>query len=147
MRVDKKAKTGYTAGCFDMFHTGHLNVLRRAKSRCDRLVVGVNSDAAMYKYKKRYPIMPEKDRKEIVESIKYVDEVILVDNTDKVYAYETIKFDKIFVGDDHRGEPDWVKLEEYLKLHDSVVEYFMYTKHVSSTKLRIALENLLETYS
>lgn len=136
MMNEPKKIIGYTAGCFDMFHVGHLNILEQAKKYCDYLVVGVNSDEAMYGYKNKYPIIPGEERKSIVAAIKYVDEVVDVDNTDKIYAYNKLKFDIIFVGDDHKNDRKWIKLERDLSSFGVQVKYFKYTKHISSSILR-----------
>ena len=127
---------GYTAGVYDMFHIGHLNLLKRAKEKCDYLIVGVNSDNATYSYKDKYPVIPENERCEIVGAISYVDEVVLVDNTDKIYAYEKFKPDMIIVGDDHKNEPKWKDTDSYLRQRGSEVVFLPYTEHTSSTKLR-----------
>jgi glycerol-3-phosphate cytidylyltransferase len=132
-------RIGYTAGCYDLFHIGHMNLLRRAKEACDYLIVGVNSDEAMYSYKKKRPVIPEDERVSIVRGLRCVDEVVLVTDTDKYEAYKKHKYDVIFVGDDHKGEPKWVELEKKLAKKGSRVHYFGYTKHISSSKLR---ENL-----
>lgn len=128
--------TGYTAGVYDMFHVGHLNLLKNAKKQCDYLIVGVNTDSATYGYKQKYPVIPEEERREIVEAIKFVDEVVLVENTDKIYAYETYKPDFIIVGDDHKNEPKWRVVDDYLRQRGSRVVFLPYTEHTSSTKLR-----------
>lgn len=127
---------GYTAGVYDMFHIGHLNLLKRAKEHCDYLIVGINSDEATYRYKQKYPVIPMEERLAIVEAIRYVDEVVRVDNTDKIYAYERFKPDVIIVGDDHKNEPKWQEIDIYLREHGAKVEFLSYTKHISSTILR-----------
>ncbi len=132
-------KIGYTAGCYDLFHIGHMNLLRRAKQKCDYLIVGVNADEAMYSYKQKYPVIPEGERIDIVAGLKCVDEVVLVTNTDKIGAYNKHEYDVIFVGSDHKDEPKWKKLEKDLLKVGSKVHYFDYTSHVSSTKLRATL--------
>jgi len=88
--MPKKYKVGYTAGVFDLFHIGHLNILKRAKEYCDYLIVAVSTDELVQEYKKRKPIFPYEERKAIVESIKYVDEVVPQYNRDKIAAYENI---------------------------------------------------------
>ena len=94
---------GYTQGTFDMFHVGHLNLLQNAKARCDYLVVGVNSDALVSEYKKKAVIVPLEERVAIVEAIRYVDEVIRTDTLDKTDAWNRVKFQKLFIGDDWKG--------------------------------------------
>ncbi|GHU06809.1 hypothetical protein FACS189431_0330 [Alphaproteobacteria bacterium] len=136
---DQKGVIGYTAGCYDMFHIGHMNVLRNAKKKCDYLVVGVNSDEAMYSYKKKYPIISAEERMEIVRNIKCVDEVVEATDTDKMKAYKKHKFDVIFVGDDHKGESKWNELERKLEKYGSKVHYLPHTDGTSSTLLREVL--------
>lgn len=127
---------GYTAGVYDMFHIGHLNLLMRAKEHCNYLIVGVNSDEATYGYKQKYPVIPEDHRLSIVAAIKYVDEAIKVDNVNKIYAYEKFKPDVIIVGDDHKNEEKWQQLDSYLRQRGSKVVFLPYTNDVSSTILR-----------
>ena len=143
MGSSEKKIIGYTAGVYDMFHIGHLNILENAKQNCDYLIVGVNSDEASYSYKSKYPIIPEDERMEIVSAIKYVDEVVRVDNTDKKYAHEKYHYDIIFVGDDHKGEPRWQELDEYLARRGAKVFYIPYTKHISSSKLTEIIDRML----
>jgi len=133
---------GYTTGVFDLFHIGHLNVLRRAKLECDYLIVGVTTDELAESRKKKRPIIPFNERLEIVAHIDFVDEVVPQTNMDKMEAYQNLKFDKMFVGDDWKGSESWTKLEkEFAKLGVEII-YFPYTQHTSSTKLREVLEKL-----
>ena len=127
-----------------MFHVGHLNLLQRARQKCDYLIVGVNSDEAMFSYKKKYPVIPEGERMAIIAALECVDEVVLVDNTDKMHAYGLHEYDVIFVGDDHKSEQKWIELEEKLSKKGSRVHYFNYTPHISSTKLRTKLNGLIK---
>lgn len=129
-------KIGYTAGCYDMFHIGHLNILRRAKKQCDYLIVGINSDKLMYSYKGKCPIIPEAERMEIVREMPYVDDVVLVDIQDKMAAYKKHGYDVIFVGSDHKGEAKWAKLERDLERKNAKVIYLPHTDGVSSTQIR-----------
>lgn len=133
---------GYTAGVFDMFHIGHLNILKKAKEGCDYLIVGVNSDEATYGYKNKRPVIPLNERMAIVKSIRYVDEVVRVDNVDKIFAYEKFKFDLIFVGDDHKTEQKWQDIDCTLRRFGSKVVFMPYTQHISSTKLRDIISTL-----
>ena len=138
----REGKTiGYTAGCYDMFHIGHLNIIEKAKRYCDYLIVGVNSDESMYAYKNKYPLISESERMRVISALKDVDEVSLVTDTDKIVAYNKHRYDVIFVGDDHKGESKWIKLEKDLKKKGSKVHYFGYTPSTSSTMLRSALED------
>ncbi|QBY03705.1 glycerol-3-phosphate cytidylyltransferase [Thalassotalea sp. HSM 43] len=135
-------KIGYTTGVFDMFHIGHLNVLKRAKLECDYLIVGVTSDELCMSAKNKQPIIPFQERMEIVENIKFVDEVVPQMNYDKMEAWNNYKFDRMFVGDDWKGTDKWNKIEqEFAKLGCEIV-YFPYTSHTSSTKLRNVLDKI-----
>lgn len=137
----KKYKIGYTTGVFDMFHIGHLNLLRRAKEQCEHLIVGVSTDELVRSYKNKSPIIPFNERKEIIEAVKYVDEVIPQENRDKISAFQKIGFDAMFVGDDWKGNSLFVEVEKYLKGKGVDVVYFKYTDGTSSTILREKLLN------
>lgn len=132
----KKYKTGYTTGVFDMFHIGHLNILRQAKELCEHLIVGVSTDELVQSYKNKTPIIPFSERKAIVEACRYVDEVIAQTDRDKIAAYERLKFDVMFVGDDWKGKPLFMEVEKYLNAHGAGVVYFPYTQGTSSSILR-----------
>jgi len=141
MDIQKKYKKGYTAGVYDMFHVGHLNILEKSKEMCEYLVVGVTTDE-LAEYKNKIPIVPYNERKEIVGAIKYVDEVVDQETMDKMVAWEKIHFDVMFVGDDWKGTDKWNKIEEELKKANVDVVYFPYTKGTSSTVLREKLLNI-----
>ena len=132
----KKYRVGYTTGVFDMFHIGHLNILRRAKEQCDYLIVGVSTDELVKEYKNKTPIIPFEERAEIVQSIDCVDRVIAQENRDKYEAWRELKFDVMFVGDDWKGKPLFIKVEEEFKKVGVDVVYFPYTNDTSSTILR-----------
>lgn len=132
----KKYKTGYTTGVFDMFHIGHLNILRKAKELCEHLIVGVSTDELVLSYKNKLPIIPFEERKAIVEACRYVDEVRPQADRDKISAYEHLKFDVMFVGDDWQGNPLFVEVEKHLNRHGAAVVYFPYTQGTSSSILR-----------
>lgn len=138
----KKYRVGYTTGVFDMFHIGHLNILRRAKEQCDYLIVGVSTDELVKEYKNKTPIIPFEERAEIVQSIDCVDRVIAQENRDKYEAWRELKFDVMFVGDDWKGKPLFIKVEEEFKKVGVDVVYFPYTKDTSSTILREKLNVL-----
>ncbi|WP_270535163.1 adenylyltransferase/cytidyltransferase family protein [Phocaeicola massiliensis] len=127
---------GYTTGVFDMFHIGHLNILKRAKEQCDYLIVGVSTDELVQSYKNKLPIIPYAERSAIVEAIKYVDKVVPQKNRDKIAAFNEFKFNKMFVGDDWKGKPLFVEVEEYLNKNGAEVVYFPYTQGTSSSILR-----------
>ena len=138
----KKYRVGYTTGVFDMFHIGHLNILRRAKEQCEYLIVGVSTDELVKEYKNKTPIIPFEERAEIVQSIDCVDRVIAQENRDKYEAWRELKFDVMFVGDDWKGKPLFIKVEEEFKKVGVDVVYFPYTKNTSSTILREKLNVL-----
>ena len=127
---------GYTTGVFDMFHIGHLNILKRAKEQCDYLIVGVSTDELVQSYKNKLPIIPYAERSAIVEAIKYVDKVVPQKNRDKIAAFNEFKFNKMFVGDDWKGKQLFVEVEEYLNKNGAEVVYFPYTQGTSSSILR-----------
>lgn len=127
---------GYTTGVFDMFHIGHLNILKKAKEQCDYLIVGVSTDELVKKTKHKTPIIPYEERKEILSAIKYVDKVVPQINKDKIAAYNKYKFDIMFVGDDWKGSELFTKCEVELNKRGSKVVYFPYTQGTSSTILR-----------
>lgn len=132
----KKYKIGYTTGVFDMFHIGHLNILRKAKEQCDILVVGVTTDALCYKRKKKHPVICEKDRIAIVSAIKYVDKVILQTTMDKVSAVKELHASAVFVGSDWKGTEAWKRYEKEFASIDCEVIYLDHTDGISSTILR-----------
>ena len=133
-------KIGYTTGVFDLFHIGHLNILRNAKLECDHLIVGITTDELSLTEKGRKPVIPFSERMAIVESIKYVDSVLPQVNYDKIEAWNNIKFNIMFVGDDWQGTEKWNTLEEeFLKLGVKI-SYFPYTQHTSSSRIRKILD-------
>lgn len=133
---------GYTTGVFDLFHVGHLNILRRAKEQCRYLVVGVSTDELVQSYKYRAPVIPFVERVEILRAIRYVDEVIPQYSLDKRDAVSRVQFDVLFVGDDWKGTPQWTALGEYFRGIDIDIVYFPYTGHTSSTLLAEAVRRL-----
>ena len=133
---NKKYKIGYTQGTYDMFHIGHLNLLRNARTQCERLIVGINSDALVQRYKNKTPVIDEHNRAEIVRELRCVDEVIICDTLDKTSAWNLVHFDAIFIGDDWKGNARWAKTETELAPLGAVVVYLKHTEGVSSTLLR-----------
>lgn len=132
----KKYKIGYTTGVYDMFHIGHLNILRRAKEQCDFLIVGVSTDEVVETYKHKTPVIPFEERIEIVKAIKYVDKVIPQTTMDKYVAWEQEHFNVIFHGDDWKNSAMYNEMEEKLKNVGVEFVYFPYTKGISSTILK-----------
>lgn len=127
---------GYASGVFDLFHVGHLNLLRAASENCDRLIVGVASDEYVHDFKGITPVIPYEERAEIVSHLRFVDEVIMDRSADKTIAWCDRPFHVIFKGDDWRGSPKGLKLEADMARVGARVQYFPYTLHTSSTRLR-----------
>lgn len=141
MMNNKRYKIGYTTGVYDMFHIGHLNILRRAKGLCDYLVVGVTTDELCYKRKHKYPIICETERLEIVQAIRYVDQAIFQTNMDKVSAAQRLGADVVFVGSDWKNTPSWLAYEKELKKINCDVIYLDHTDGISSSILRKKLND------
>lgn len=137
----KKYKIGYTTGVFDLFHIGHLNILKRSKELCEYLIVGVTTDD-LVSYKNKKAFIPFDERREIVSSIKYVDQVVTQDNMDKMLAWKKYNFDVMFVGSDWKGTQKWNELEKSFSSIGVDIVYFEYTKGTSSTELREALKKI-----
>ena len=135
-------RVGYAAGAFDLFHVGHLNILRHAREHCDRLVAGVVSDEMLRAVKGIEPVIPTAERAEIVRSIMYVDDVYIETNPTKLEAWQDVHFTHFFKGDDWRGTEKGLLLERELATVGVEVVYFPYTAHTSSTTLRRALDVL-----
>lgn len=129
---------GYTTGVFDLFHIGHLNILKNARGMCDRLIVGVTVDE-LVKYKHKTAVIPFPERIEIVRSIRYVDAAIPQESLDKFEAWGKLKFNILFVGDDWYGDPNWKAMEKRFSECGVQIVYFPYTKNTSSTLLNDAL--------
>lgn len=134
---------GYTAGAFDLFHIGHLNLLKRAKEQCDYLIVGVTTDELIKNTKKHSPIIPFEERIEIIKYCKLVDEVTIQDDLDKIKAWEKYHYNILFSGDDWKNTPRWEGYEKELEKRNAKVIYFPYTKTTSSTLLTKALQEII----
>lgn len=134
--MSKKIIVGYTTGVFDMFHIGHLNIIKRAKEQCDYLIVGVSTDELVQQEKSKTPIIPFEDRCEIVESLKYVDKVVPQVNKNKFEAWQKYGFQKMFVGSDWKGTPQWQEYERQFSPVGVEIVYLEYTEGISSTVLR-----------
>jgi glycerol-3-phosphate cytidylyltransferase len=129
---------GYTTGVYDLFHIGHLNLLKNAKGMCDKLIVGVTVDE-LVAYKGKKAMIPFEDRIEIVRSIKYVDAAVPQYDMDKLAACKKLGADILFVGDDWYGTEKWQKYEEEFAREGIKIVYFPYTKGISSTQITKAL--------
>ena len=135
-----KYKIGYTTGVFDMFHIGHLNILRRAKEMCDYLIVGVSTDELVKSYKDKYPVIPFEQRIQIVQAIRYVDKVVPQMSMDKIQAWHDLHFDVMFHGDEWKGTPLYNSYEiEFAKV-GATIEYLSHTEGISSSILRNTIE-------
>ncbi|MGO1538769.1 MAG: adenylyltransferase/cytidyltransferase family protein [Leucobacter sp.] len=133
-------RIGYAAGAFDLFHVGHLNLLRQARKSCDFLIAGVVSDEMLIQVKGVNPVIPTAERADIVRHISFVDEVYVENKPDKMDAWRDVGFNRFFKGDDWRGTGKALKLErEFARVGVKIV-YFPYTAHTSSTVLRRALD-------
>lgn len=139
----KKYKIGFIQGTFDLFHIGHLNLFERAKNECEYLIVGVNSDELVENYKHKTPVINVLERMRIVEALRVVDRVVLMNDRDKIKAAKEYNFDVIFMGDDWKGTDFYKKAEEDLKAVGVSIVYFPYTKSTSST----ILTNFIKAYS
>jgi glycerol-3-phosphate cytidylyltransferase len=135
-------RIGYAPGAYDLFHVGHLNILRHAKGHCDYLIAGVVSDDMCELAKGRPPVIPLAERLEIVSHITYVDEAVAELVPDKLQAWETLRFDVLFKGDDWRGTAKGQKLEHDFAQVGVEVVYFPYTMHTSSSMLRKVLATI-----
>ncbi len=134
--MPKKYRIGYTDGVYDLFHTGHLNMIETAKRQCDHLIVGVHGDEVVESYKHRRPIIHEEGRRRILASIAEVDEAVITRFRDKMKLWEMYHFDVIFIGDDWKGTERWNKFEKELAKVGVDVVYVPYTKGISTTEIR-----------
>ena len=132
----KKYKIGYTTGVFDMFHIGHLNILRRAKEQCEYLIVGVTTDELCSARKNKNPVINQQDRMEIVSAIKYVDRVVSQSDMDKLRAVKEYGAEAVFVGSDWKGTAAWDNYEKQFAEVGCDAVYLEHTDGVSSTILR-----------
>lgn len=140
--MKKKYNRGYISGTFDLFHIGHLNIIRRAKEYCDYLIVGVNTDELVMQHKRKTPVIPFEERLSIIESLKYVDYVIPQKTWDKKEELKDIKFDVMFAGDDWKGTDKYNKLEKEFSELGVDIQFFPYTIGTSSTMLTEVLNKI-----
>ncbi|MDE6025512.1 MAG: adenylyltransferase/cytidyltransferase family protein [Lachnospiraceae bacterium] len=131
-----KKIVGYTQGTYDMFHIGHLNLLKNAKRHCDYLIVGINTDELVASYKEKRPIIPLDERVAIVRAIEYVDEVVVTTTLDKMEMWDILRFDEIYIGDDWKGNARWEETGRVLEKVGARLVFLPYTKDTSSTLLR-----------
>lgn len=135
---------GYTTGVYDMFHIGHLNLLRRAKEQCDFLIVGVSTDELVQKEKNKTPIITFKERVEIIKELRCVDMVVPQYNKNKVEAWNEYHFDKMFVGSDWKDTPQWDLIEKQFAPLGVEIVYLPHTDGISSTILTEVVKKHLD---
>lgn len=141
-----KIRVGYTCGVYDLFHVGHLNLFERCKKQCDYLIVGVCDDEYVRNVKNKEPVIGENDRARIVQALKCVDEVHIINTevtVDKSLAKSKFNYNLLFVGDDWKGTPRFIETERRFKEEKADVEivFLPYTKEVSTTMLKNKIEN------
>ncbi len=138
---EKRFQKGYIMGVFDLFHVGHLNLVKRAKEQCAELVVGVLSDELVMEQKAHEPFFSLEERMRILSAVRYVDEVVAVTDPalSKVAEWERIRFDVLFSGNDYEGNPMWEYEKKELEKRGATIVFFPYTKGTSSTLIRKAL--------
>lgn len=142
--AEKKYKIGYTTGVYDMFHIGHLNIIKRAKEQCEYLIVGVSTDELVESYKKKTPVINFEDRCAIVESIKYVDKVVPQVTMNKMEAYKSLKFDALFHGNDWQGSTMYNKIVDDFSEVGVDVVFLPHTEGISSSLLKERLDKIYE---
>ena len=144
-RERKKYHIGYVSGVFDLFHIGHINMLRRAKEQCDFLIAAVTPDEYVRNHKQRDPFIPFEERLEVVRSCKYVDEAVEVPYkyAGTVEAFRKYHFDVQFCGSDYLNDPWWLEQQQYLRQHGADLVFFQYTEQTSSTKIKALIDQKL----
>lgn len=144
--MDKNVVIGYTTGVYDMFHIGHLNLIKRAKEQCDYLIVGVSTDELVQKEKNKTPVIPYEERAEIVAAIRYVDKVVPQLDKNKMEAWRKYHFNKMFVGSDWKGTPQWNQFERQFEPNGVEIIYLPHTDGVSSTMLTGVIKDILDEH-
>ncbi len=134
--MQKKYKIGYTTGVFDLFHVGHLNILRRAKEMCEYLIVGVSTDEVVRSYKEHGPVIPYEERAAIVAAIRYVDRVVPQTGLNKVDAFHELHFDALFHGSDWQNSPLYNEVSKTMAALGVEMVFLPHTEGVSSTEIR-----------
>lgn len=137
---------GYTTGVYDMFHIGHLNIIQRAKEQCDFLIVGVSTDELVQSEKGKTPVIPFVERCAIVSALRDVDRVVAQPDKNKLAAWEKYHFDKMFVGSDWQGTPQWKRFEEQFAPLGVEIVYLPHTDGISSTKLTEVIKDILDEH-
>ena len=142
--MEKKYKVGYTTGVFDLFHIGHLNLIRNAKELCEYLIVGVSTDECAYEYKRKKPIIPFSERFEILKAIRFVDQVVPQTTMNKMDAWRNLKFNVLFHGDDWKNTALYENYENEFKEIGVQVVYLPHTKGTSSTEVSKKIYEFME---
>ena len=137
---------GYTTGVYDMFHIGHLNVIKSAKEQCDYLIVGVSTDELVQHDKAKTPVIPYEERAAIVSAIRYVDEVVPQSDKNKLEAWKKYHFNKMFVGSDWKDTPQWKSFEEQFAPLGVEIVYLPHTDGISSTDLTKLIKGMLDEH-
>lgn len=137
---------GYTTGVYDMFHIGHLNIIRRAREQCDYLIVGVSTDELVHYEKQKTPVIPYEERAAIIAALKYVDMVVPQTDKNKLGAWEKYHFNKMFVGSDWQGTTQWERYEEQLRPLGVDIVYLPHTDGISSSKLTAVIKHILDEH-
>lgn len=131
----KSCTIGYLEGTFDLFHVGHLNFIEEAKAKCDYLLVGVYSDEVVNSYKGHYPIIPCKDRIRIIKALKNVDSVHLLNERDKINAYQKYNYSILFMSTDWKHTPEYAHLEDTLRKYNVNVIWIPYLQGISTSRI------------
>lgn len=141
----EKYKVGYMAGVYDLFHVGHLNLIRRARESCEHLIVGVLTDEEVMRWKPTRPFVPFEERIEIIRAVRYVDEAIMVnsENIDRLDSWKQLHFDCQFSGSDYANNPGWLADQQKLREVGSDIVFFPYTETTCSTNLRSLIQQKL----
>jgi glycerol-3-phosphate cytidylyltransferase len=142
LEIAAMIRIGYAPGAYDLFHMGHLNLLRRAKERCDFLIAGVVADEMLIQHKKVTPVIPLAERLEIVRNIRFVDMAHAAMTNNKTEIWKELGFNVLFKGDDWRGTKRGQALERDFAALGVEVVYFPYTQVTSSSVLRKTLQNI-----
>lgn len=137
----KKYKLGYTTGVYDLFHIGHLNILRRAKEQCEYLIVGVSTDGLVESYKHKRPVIPYEERVEIIKSIRYVDGVVPQTSLDKLEAWKKLHYNVLFHGSDWKGSSMYEEVEKKLESIGIDMVFLPHTTGTSSTMISERLKD------
>ncbi len=147
MNAEFNGVIGYTAGVYDMFHIGHLNILSRARALCDRLIVGVSTDELVRREKNKTPVVPFEERLRIVAALRCVDAAVPQEDKDKLSAWQKYGFHRMFVGSDWKGTSSWQEYERQFEPLGVRIIYLPHTDGISSTGLTMVIKKMLDETS